>query len=53
MLDDFESEAYERKLQTVVTSNGLELTAFVYVLNQTDLQQLALEQPDLNLDKAF
>lgn len=53
MLDDFESEAYERKLQIVVTSNGLELTAFVYVLNQTDLQQLALEQPDLNLNEAF
>lgn len=49
MLDDFETEAYERILSTVETEEGRQLNAFVYILNQTDLKQLALEHPELNL----
>jgi len=37
LLDDFETEAYERVLKTVVTEGGASLSAFVYILNQDDL----------------
>ncbi len=48
-LDEFESTAYERVLSRVVADNGEELSAFVYVLNRADLEQLALELPSLGL----
>ncbi len=39
-LDDFETAAYDRVLNTVVTKNGERLSAFVYILNQDDLIRL-------------
>ena len=40
VLDDFETEAYERVLNPIVTENGENLSAFVYILNQDDLSRL-------------
>ncbi len=49
LLDDFETDAYERIRTTVVGEDGAVFTAFVYVLNKTDLAQLASELPELGL----
>jgi len=49
MLDDFETEAYERVIQPVTTLEGAQIDAFVYVLNQADLKQLAAQHPELQL----
>ena len=40
LLDGFETEAYERVLSAVVTEDGASLSAFVYILNQDDLNRL-------------
>jgi gamma-glutamylcyclotransferase (GGCT)/AIG2-like uncharacterized protein YtfP len=40
MLDNFETQAYERVLNPIVTENGERLSAFVYILNQDDLSRL-------------
>mgnify|MGYP003669923439 CR=1 FL=1 len=41
ILDDFETEAYQRVIDTVVTEDGKCLSAFVYILNQHDLNRLS------------
>ncbi len=40
ILDEFETEAYERVLTTVVSEDGARLSAYVYILNQDDLTRL-------------
>lgn len=47
MLDDFETDAYERVLLPVETDQGTELLAWVYVLNATDALTLRAEKPQL------
>lgn len=47
MLDDFETDAYERVLLPVVTDLGTELLAWVYVLNTADAMSLRAEKPQL------
>ncbi|MDA0790510.1 MAG: gamma-glutamylcyclotransferase [Proteobacteria bacterium] len=46
-LDDFETDAYERRLLPVVTGDGTQLNAYVYVLNRADVARLCQELPDL------
>ncbi|MDA0689829.1 MAG: gamma-glutamylcyclotransferase [Proteobacteria bacterium] len=47
MLDDFETDAYERVLLPVQTDQGAELLAWVYVLNAADAMTLRAERPKL------
>jgi gamma-glutamylcyclotransferase (GGCT)/AIG2-like uncharacterized protein YtfP len=43
MLDEFETDAYERVLATVTDDSGAKVSAFVYILNAIDRNRLALE----------
>jgi gamma-glutamylcyclotransferase (GGCT)/AIG2-like uncharacterized protein YtfP len=47
MLDDFETEAYERVLLPVTTDQGAEVLAWVYILNSADAIRLRAEKPQL------
>lgn len=40
MLDDFETDAYQRILASVTTASGAYLDAYVYILNRKDLEKL-------------
>ncbi len=46
LLDEFETEAYERVLLSVMAEDGRELDAFAYILNQSDIAKLKLERPE-------